>query len=167
VNAGALPSGHWLNDPVVGGGRIIGEGCHFIDLLAYLAGDATIDSVEARCAGRPSGPAEDVSIQLGFGDGSVAQILYTAKGDPALGKERIEAHAGGASIVLDDFRELEVVAGGKRRRTGSAGKGHREELEALLAAVRSGGPSPISLASLVATTRATFRVHEAIASAAR
>jgi polar amino acid transport system substrate-binding protein len=167
VNAGALPPGHWLNDPQVGGGRIIGEGCHFIDFLSYLTGDAGIASVEARCAGRPAGPAEDVSIQLGFDDGSIAQILYTAKGDAALGKERIEAHAGGASAVLDDFRELEVLSGGKRRKDRSGGKGHKEELDALLAAVRAGGPSPIPLASILATTRATFRVHEAIASAAR
>jgi predicted dehydrogenase len=166
VNAGPLPPGHWLNDPEVGGGRIVGEGCHFVDFLSFLTGDAGITSVEARCAGRPRGPAEDVAIQIGFADGSVAQILYTAKGDPALGKERVEAHAGGASAVLDDFRDMTIVSGGKRRKNTAAGKGHREEIEALVAAVRSGGPSPISLASLIATTRATFRVHDAIASAA-
>jgi predicted dehydrogenase len=162
VNAGALPPGHWLNDPEVGGGRIIGEGCHFVDFLTFLAGDATIESVEARCAGRPHGPAQDVAIQLGFSDGSVGQILYTAKGDPALGKERVEAHAGGASVVLDDFRSVEIVSGGKRRKSSAGGKGHAEEIAALVAAVRAGGPSPISRASLLATTRATFRVHEAL-----
>jgi polar amino acid transport system substrate-binding protein len=166
VNAGSLPPGHWLNDPVVGGGRIIGEGCHFIDFLAFLTGDAVIDSVEARCAGRPRGPAEDVVIQLGFADGSVGQILYTAKGDPALGKERIEAHAGGLSVVLDDFRSVEIMSGGKRRKDTAGGKGHAEELTALLATVRSGGPPPISLASLLATTRATLRVHDALVSVA-
>lgn len=167
VNAGSLPPGHWLNDAEVGGGRIIGEGCHFVDFLAFLTGDAAIDSVEARCAGRPQGPAEDVVIQLGFSDGSVGQILYTAKGDPALGKERVEAHAGGASVVLDDFRSLETVTGGKRRKLTTGGKGHAEEIAALVAAVKAGGPSPIPLASLLATTRATFRVRGAIASAAR
>lgn len=164
VNAGALPPGHWLNDPAVGGGRIIGEGCHFVDFLSFLTGDAAIDSVEARCAGRPRGPAEDVVIQLGFSDGSVGQILYTAKGDPALGKERVEAHAGGASVVLDDFRSVEIVSGGKRKKSTTGGKGHAEEIAALIAAVKAGGPSPISPASLFATTRATLRVHEAIAS---
>ena len=163
VNAGPLPPGHWLNDAQVGGGRIVGEGCHFVDLLAFLTGDASIDSVEARCAGRPRGPAEDVVLQIGFSDGSVGQVLYTAKGDPALGKERVEAHAGGASVVLDDFRSVEILSGGKRRKSGGGGKGHSEEIAALLAAVRGGGPSPISLASLVATTRATLRVHDAIA----
>jgi predicted dehydrogenase len=167
VNAGPLPLGHWLNDPVVGGGRIIGEGCHFVDFLAFLTGDAAIDSVEARCAGRPRGPAEDVVIQLGFADGSVGQILYTAKGDPTLGKERVEAHAGGASVVLEDFRSVEIVSGSKRRKSASGGKGHAEEVAALLAAVKSGGPSPISPTSLFATTRATLRVHDAIAAAAQ
>jgi predicted dehydrogenase len=165
VNAGPLPAGHWLNDPAVGGGRIIGEGCHFVDFLAFLTGDAAIDSVEARCAGRPRGPAEDVVIQLGFADGSVGQILYTAKGDPALGKERVEAHAGGASVVLDDFRSVEIVSGSKRRRSTAGGKGHAEEIAALLAAVKAGGPWPIPPASLFATTRATFLVHHAIARA--
>jgi predicted dehydrogenase len=163
VNAGTLPPGHWLNDPVVGGGRIVGEGCHFVDFLAFLTGDAAIDSVEARCAGRPRGLAEDVVIQLGFSDGSVGQILYTAKGDPSLGKERVEAHAGGSSVVLDDFRSVEIVSGGKRRKISAGGKGHAEEIAALLAAVKAGGPSPISPASLFATTRATLFVHEAIA----
>jgi predicted dehydrogenase len=163
VNAGALPPGHWLNDPEIGGGRIVGEGCHFVDFLTYLTGDAAIDSVEARCAGRPRGPAENVVIQLGFTDGSVGQILYTANGDPALGKERVEAHAGGASVVLDDFRSLEIMSGGKRRKIGSGGKGHAEEIAALLTAVRAGGPAPIPRESLFGTTRATLRVHEAIA----
>jgi predicted dehydrogenase len=165
VNAGALPPGHWLNDPAVGGGRIIGEGCHFVDFLSFLTGDAAIESVEARCAGRPRGPAEDVAIQLGFSDGSVGQILYTAKGDPALGKERVEVHAGGASIVLEDFRSVEIVSGGKRRKITTGGKGHAEEIAALIEAVKAGGPSPIPPESLFATTRATLRVHEAIARA--
>jgi predicted dehydrogenase len=165
VNAGALPPGHWLNDPEVGGGRIIGEGCHFVDFLSFLTGDAGIESVEARSAGRPRGPAEDVVIQLGFSDGSVGQLLYTAKGDPALGKERVEAHAGGVSVVLDDFRSCEIVSGGKKRKTSTGGKGHAEELAALVAAVKAGGPSPIPPASLFATTRATLRVHHAIARA--
>jgi predicted dehydrogenase len=162
VNAGPLVPGHWLNDPVVGGGRIIGEGCHFIDFLAFLTGDAVLESVEARCAGRPRGPAEDVVIQLGFADGSIGQILYTAKGATVLRKERIEAHAGGASVVLDDFRSAEILGGGKRKTVTSGGKGHAEEIAALVAAVKAGGPPPISRASLFATTRATLQVHEAI-----
>jgi polar amino acid transport system substrate-binding protein len=163
VNAGALPPGHWLNDPASGGGRIIGEGCHFIDLLSSLTGDAAITSVQAISAGRPRGPAEDVVIQIGFEDGSVGQILYTAKGDPSFGKERLEAHAGGASGLIDDFRSGTLRRGGKSQSLGAAGKGHREEIDALLAAVRGERAVPIALATMAAVTRATFRVHAAIA----
>ncbi|HVQ35069.1 MAG TPA: bi-domain-containing oxidoreductase [Candidatus Bathyarchaeia archaeon] len=166
VNAGALPPGHWLNDPAVGGGRIIGEGCHFVDLLSALTGDAAITSVQALAAGRPRGPAEDVVIQIGFEDGSAGQILYTAKGDPSFGKERLEAHAGGASGVIDEFRTGTLRRGGKPQSLGAAGKGHREELDALLAAVRGEAPPPIALATMVAVTRATFRVHASIAEGA-
>jgi predicted dehydrogenase len=163
VNAGPLPPGHWLNDPEVGGGRIIGEGCHFIDFLSFLTGDSAIDSVEARSIGRARGPAEDVAIQLGFADGSIGQILYTAKGDAAFGKERVEAHAGGTSIVLDDFRSVEIFSSGKKRRIAGGGKGHAEEVAALVAAVKAGRPSPISRASIFATTNAALLVHGAIA----
>jgi predicted dehydrogenase len=147
---------------VVGGGRIIGEGCHFIDFLSFLTGDSAIESVEARSIGRARGPAEDVVIQLGFSDGSIGQILYTAKGDPAFGKERVEAHAGGASIALDDFQSIEIVSASKRRTVKGGGKGHAEEIAALIAAVKAGGPSPIARSSMFATTRATFSVHDAI-----
>jgi len=164
VNAGKLPPGHWLNDPAVGGGRIIGEGCHFVDLLSFMTGDAPIEAVRARTVGRPRGAAEDVAIELSFADGSVGSILYTALGAPGLGKERFEVHAGGVSAVVDDFRAGTVWRGSKKAALGSAGKGHGEEVTALVAAVASGGPSPIALDTLVAVTRATFAVHRELAS---
>jgi predicted dehydrogenase len=156
VNAGALPPGHWLNDPEVGGGRIVGEGCHFIDLLSYLAADEALETVSIRSVGRSRGATEDASIELAFRDGSVGQILYTARGAVGLGKERFEAHAGGLSAVVDDFTTGSLWRGPKRTALGERGKGHAEEIAALLAAVRAGGPSPIALETLVAVTRATF-----------
>ena len=162
VNAGALPPGHWTLDPDFGGGRIVGEGCHFVDLLSFLAGDAPIVSVSASCAGRPEGLAEDAAIQLAFADGSVGQILYTAKGASGLGKERVEAHAGGVSIAIEDYRRGTIWKGSKSASLGEAGKGHSQEMAALIDSVRRGGPSPIPLATLVGVTRATFRAHEAI-----
>lgn len=156
VNAGPLPPGHWLNDPEIGGGRLVGEGCHFVDLCSYLTGDVEIVSVETRQAGRPAGPSEDFVIQLSFADGSVAQILYTAKGDTRLGKERLEVHAGGISAVLDDYVSGAIHRGGKVTKLGRPGKGHGEEVGALLKAVRDGGPSPVPLEVLAAVTRATF-----------
>lgn len=163
VNAGPLPAGHWTLDPEVGGGRIIGEGCHFVDLLSFLAGDAPIVSVKAESAGRASGPSQDVSFLVGFGNGSVGHVLYTAKGDPAFGKERVEVHAGGVSAVLDDYLNCAVSSGGRSRKIGSPGKGHAEEIDALLAAVRGGGPPPIPFEALLGVARATFLVHRALA----
>jgi predicted dehydrogenase len=159
VNAGALPPGHWLNDPQVGGGRMVGEGCHFVDLLSYLAGDAPLTDVRARSVGRPRGATEDAVVELTFADGSVGQILYTARGAVGLGKERLEVHAGGLSAVVEDFNTGAIWRGPKRTALGSRGKGHAEEIAALLAAVRAGGPQPIALDTLLAVTRATFAVN--------
>jgi polar amino acid transport system substrate-binding protein len=163
VNAGALPPGHWANDPVSGGGRLIGEGCHFFDLCSYLTGDAGIVAVEARAAGRARGLPEDFAAQLSFADGSVAQILYTAKGDPRLGKERVEVHAGGVSAIIEDYHTGSIHRGGKTTNLTQAGKGHAEEVQALLAAVGSGGPPPIPMPVLLGVTRATFEAQRQIA----
>jgi predicted dehydrogenase len=163
VNAGALPPGHWTLDPEIGGGRIIGEGCHFLDLASYLAEDARIEAVDARGIGPRRTRLEDAAIQIAFADGSVGQIVYVAGGAGSLGKERVEVHGGGLSAVIDDWREGTLHRGPKRARLGAAGKGHAEEIEALLAAVRAGGPSPIAPDTLLAVTRATFRVHAVLA----
>lgn len=131
VNAPALPSGHWLNDPTEGGGRLLGEGCHFVDLASWIVG-APADHVS--CVVRPRAEetiqtAQRFSIVLEYADGSVATIVYTDGGAPGLPKERIEAHAGGRSAVLRDFRSLELRGGMKRRRIGSRSqdKGHRRQ----------------------------------------
>ncbi len=165
VNAGTLPSGHWLNDPETGGGRIVGEGCHFIDLLSFLTGDARIEAVRARPLGRPRTSAEDAAIEIAFAGGSVGQILYTARGAPGLGKERFEAHAGGVSAVVDDFRSGTIWRGSRMVRLKGAGKGHREEIATLVMAVQAGGPSPVALETLVGVTRATFDAHADMAGA--
>jgi hypothetical protein len=99
-----------------------------------------------------------------FGPNSASSPRRVADG-VSCNEERVEAHSGGASVVLNDFRSVEMVTGGKRRKVTTAGKGHAEEIAALVAAVKAGGPSPISRALLFATTRATLRVHGAIASA--
>jgi len=162
VNAGVLPDEHWLHDPDLGGGRIIGEGCHFVDFLSSLAQDAEIVDVQALSAGSPRGLSQDVAIQLAFADGSVGQIVYTARGNPALPKERVEAHAGGCSAWIDDYRECRILRPGRSERVRRRGKGHAEEIEAVLAAVRAGGPSPIPLRVLLGVMRGTFAVHRAL-----
>ena len=163
VNAGALPDGSWLKDPAVGGGRIIGEGCHMIDLCGYLT-----DSVPVRVFAERAGASEDdVAITLRFADGSLATIVYSASGDPGYPKERIEVLSGGALAILDDFRAL-TFAKGKRTHSSSMlqDKGHNAECLAFVDAVRRGGPPPISYASLAATTRASFAVMTSLATGA-
>src|ERR1039457_5528110 len=137
VNAGAIPAESWIHDPVIGGGRIIGEVCHFIDLAAYLAGAPPIS---VRCQGVAPGTSarndDNVLVTVGFGDGSLCSIAYVASGDASAGKERLEVMGDGASAVLEDFRMLELRRAGKRRviRKLMQDKGHAAEMQAFVAA---------------------------------
>jgi len=166
VNAGCVPASSWLHDPVEGGGRIVGEVCHFVDLLQFLTG---ADPVTVQAMAAPSragaGKEDNLSIQIGFGDGSVASILYASGGDKAFPKERLEAFGGGRAAALDDFRTLELVRDGRRRVERSLlrqDKGHAAELRAFVDVVRVGGPSPIPFASLALTTLTTLRIRDAL-----
>lgn len=160
VNAGPMPADSWVKDPQIGGGRIIGEGCHFVDFCSFLC-DATPARVYAERAGQSD---DDIVITMRMSDGSVATIHYVSTGDPAYPKERVEVMGDGALAILEDFKALEF-ARGKRQRTSTMlqDKGHQAEVQAFVDAVRRGGPPPISYASLAATTRATFAVMESLA----
>ena len=155
VNAGALPEDHWLHDPKVGGGRIVGEACHFLDLGAWLT-----DSMptRVRASSLPSSrrfPQDNVSIQVDMEDGSLLTVTYLANGHQKLGKERIEVSGGGQSAVLDDFRSLSLFGPGKptiEKDRLRQDKGHQAELQQLAETLHRGGPSPTSLASVAATT---------------
>ncbi|MBS2021165.1 MAG: bi-domain-containing oxidoreductase [Deltaproteobacteria bacterium] len=166
VNAGEIPGSSWLHDPEQGGGRILGEVCHFIDLAAAVCG-AQIESVFAVAPGPDGGARGDdqLALTLRLTDGSAAQITYATGGDSALGKERIEVHGGGVSAVLEDFRKLEVHRHGKTKtsRPLAQDKGHRAGLAAFIAGVRSGKPA-FALGDLVSTTRATFAAVESLRS---
>jgi predicted dehydrogenase len=160
VNAGALPGDHWVHDPKQGGGRIIGEVCHFVDYLTFLIG-ALPDQVHAQ--GIPGGQGENVHISARFPDGSVGAVDYLAGGDKAFPKERVEALGGGRVAVLDDFRGLELVSGGKANRSGARqDKGHLAIWQAFAAAIRQGGKAPIAYHELVGVTQTTFAVVESL-----
>jgi predicted dehydrogenase len=165
VNAGYIPLNHWTQDPLLGGGRIVGEGCHFIDFLTFLAGAAPI-SVTARALPDNGKYRQDnVSMTFTFPDGSLGVVDYLADGDKAFPKERVEVFCGGQVAVLDDFRRLELVRGGKRTTVKSAlrqDKGHAGEWQAFAAAIRAGGPPPIPYAQLLGVTRASFAAVEAL-----
>ncbi len=165
VNAGYLPPEHWLHDPRQGGGRIIGEGCHFIDFLTFLVGD-TPSSVTAQ--GLPDGGRyreDNVILNFTFPDGSIGSIAYLANGDKAFPKERVEVFAGGRVGVLDDYRFLELMHNGKRKTERSRlrqDKGHRAEWEVFAEFVMAGGKPPIPYEQIFGVTYATFATVEAL-----
>jgi predicted dehydrogenase/threonine dehydrogenase-like Zn-dependent dehydrogenase len=167
VNAGFIPANHWLNDPEQGGGRIIGEVCHFVDFLTFLVGAAPIE-VQSQSLANPGKYSNDnVVSSLRFADGSQGTISYLANGNKSYSKERIEVFGGGAVAVIEDFRRLELVGQGRKQMFRSLfgqDKGHRGEWEAFVAALRTGGESPIPLAEIVTTMLATFALEESRAS---
>jgi predicted dehydrogenase len=162
VAAGRPPRGTWIVDPAVGGGRIVGEVCHFVDWCAHLVGSAPV-SVHARALARDPEVDDSMIATLGFGDGSAATIQYLACASPALPKERIEASAGGTTLLCEDFRRT-WRAGGRAPRGLRQDKGQAAALTAVLAAVRSGAPSPFALSEIEAISRATFAMLESLRS---
>ena len=166
INAAALPSGHWLNDPSEGGGRLLGEGCHFVDLAAWIVGSPAerVSCVVRPRTGETTQTAQRFSMSLEFADDSVATIVYTDGGSQGLPKEYIEAHAGGRSAVLDDFRSLELRDAAKRRRLGSRrqDKGHRQQFGRLQEALAGSTSSPAldPLDSMAATLAAIASAGE-------
>ena len=167
VNAGTLPQDHWIHDPEVGGGRIVGEVCHFVDFLSFLAGSSPVE-VQGRPLANPGLYSDDnILISIRFENGSEGTIHYLANGDRAFSKERVEVFGGGAVAVLDDFRKLEMTRLGKTSTMSARfrqDKGHRGEWQAFAEALRSAGASPISLESIVSTTLTTFCIQRSRAS---
>ena len=164
VNAGALPAESWLNAPEEGGGRILGELCHFVDLARFLVG-TDIASVQASAAAVKQGTCDDLTVSLNFADGSLATIAYTALGDTAYSKELVEGFAGGTVVTVNDFRSMTVTAGGKETKAGRGmeqDKGHAAELKAFVDAVAAGGPAPADEAELVQSSFATIAVLESL-----
>jgi predicted dehydrogenase/threonine dehydrogenase-like Zn-dependent dehydrogenase len=163
VNAGFLPADHWLNDPAQGGGRIIGEVCHFVDFLCFLTNSSPVE-VETRSLPNPGRYSNDnVVCSLRFADGSQGTITYLANGDKSYSKERLEVFGGGNVAVLEDFRRLELVRCGRKRVFRSLlrqDKGHRAEWAAFIAAIQSGAESPIPFPEIVTTMLATFALEE-------
>ena len=159
VNAGAIPANHWTQDPEVGGGRIVGEGCHFIDLLRFLAG-ASIVSVSSVVAGPQdeSNLKDTVTISLTFTDGSIGTIHYFANGDKKVAKERLEVFCGGRVLQLDNFRSLvgHGWSGFTKQKLWAQDKGHNAEMKALVEAVENGTTSPIPFDQIVEVTKASL-----------
>jgi len=158
VNAGAIPSDHWIQDPEVGGGRIIGEACHFIDLMRFLSdspiNEWTVQSMENDTL------KDKVTINLSFKDGSFGSIHYLANGSKRFPKERIEVFCGGGIIQLDNFRKMKGYSwpGFKRMNLCRQDKGHKVEVTAFIEAVKNGKPSPIPFEELIEISKTTIEI---------
>ena len=163
LNAGTIPLNHWVQDPAQGGGRVIGEGCHFVDFLAFLAGAAPI-SVTAHSLPDNGKYCEDnLSMTFTFPDGSVGVVDYLANGDKSFPKERLEVFCGGRVAVLDDFRTLETIRDGRRETIRKAqDKGWYGEWVTFARAIHTGGEPPIPYEQLVGVTKATFAAVESL-----
>lgn len=166
VNAGRIPREHWTQDARDGGGRIIGEVCHFIDLMQFLTGAAP-KGVYAESVAGDKGDAiseDSVFITLQFDDGSNGVIAYLAEGDSSLPKEHIEIFGAGKTFVIEDFRSARSYADGREKKETlrQQDKGQAEETRVACAVVAEGKPAPITLQELEATTRATFRIVDSL-----
>jgi predicted dehydrogenase len=157
INAGRVPKEHWVQDPAVGGGRLIGEACHFVDYMQALCA-ARPTSVSATRIGRHSSGLTDdqCSISLTFEDGSLGIIVYTAEGNSGLPKERFEAHADGKSLTMDDFMETQMFAGSRKDvfKTAKREKGFSEELVQFTRAIEQRLPAIMPFDQIEAVTRA-------------
>jgi len=162
VNAGIVPADHWANDPKVGGGRIIGEGCHFIDLAMFLAGSA-ITSVSANAMQDAANLNNTVVINMEFANGSVASVNYFSNGNKSVAKEYIEVFCGETVGIIDDFKTLSIS--GKKnsvKKFGGQDKGHANELKSYLKSISEGKPQPISFEDCYLSSLATLKVLQSI-----
>jgi len=164
VNAGAIPPDHWTQNRNVGGGRIIGEGCHFIDLLRFLAG-SPITGVQAIMMGDASGLVirnDKVTFTLSFADGSFGTVHYLANGHKSFPKERLEVFCAGRILQLDNFRKLTGFGwkGFKRMNLWRQDKGQSDCAAAFIEAIATGASSPIPFSELVEVTQAGFDIAD-------
>jgi predicted dehydrogenase/threonine dehydrogenase-like Zn-dependent dehydrogenase len=163
-NAGFIPRDSWIQEPE-NGGRIVGELCHFVDWARAVVGSAiqTLTATALPDAQRYS--RDNVSVTIGFEDGSVANLLYVANGDRTVGKEYFEVFCQGGIARIDDFKTLSLSRNGKTETSkGGRDKGHRRELELTIEAMKRSSSAPIPFLELVEVTEATFAIEEAIRS---
>ena len=164
INAGSIPADHWTQDNEVGGGRIIGEACHFVDLMLFLAGSEIV-SVHARRMGDTDAvdvTADKAAITLGFADGSLGTIHYYANGAASFPKERVEAFAAGKVLQLDNFRKLKGFGwkGFNKMNLWQQDKGQKACAKAFLEAVSQGKPAPISDQEIFEVAKVTIEIAE-------
>jgi predicted dehydrogenase/threonine dehydrogenase-like Zn-dependent dehydrogenase len=163
VNAGAIPKDTWIQDMEVGGGRILGEACHFIDYLTYLNGSLPT-KVSAQVLADPENLNDTVNIMLQFENGSTGVVCYYANGAKSLAKEYVEVYASGTTAILNDFKELRIYGKGKpsKIKLMNQNKGQKEMVEGFINGIITNGNAPIPFCEIVAVTKASFKVLESI-----
>ena len=163
VNAGQIPSGHWLHDEEIGGGRVLGEGCHFIDLLRFLSG-SEIKGFTKSSMNSENG--DTTSIQLSFRDGSIGTIHYFANGSKEFPKERMEVFCSGKVLQLDNFRKLRGFGwpGFRSMNLWKQDKGHHACVHSFIESLREGKPSPISIKEIFEVTRVSIDLQNNLCS---
>jgi predicted dehydrogenase/threonine dehydrogenase-like Zn-dependent dehydrogenase len=161
VNAGVMPADHWVNDPEIGGGRIVGEACHFIDLAMHLAGSPIV-SVSAEALNDPDNLNNTVAINLKMQNGSTASVNYFSNGNKQVSKEYIEIFCAGKVAVINDFKEL-ILYGDKIKKTKyKQDKGHGACVQTFLKAIKEGKPCPVPFEESWLSMLVTFKVNQSI-----
>jgi polar amino acid transport system substrate-binding protein len=166
VNAGRIPKDHWTQNEKEGGGRIVGEVCHFVDLMIFLTDAKPVSVFAESVSARSSGviDSDSVFITLKFSDGSNGTIAYLAEGDKALAKERVEIFGAGKVFVLDDFRSGKTYKDNRESvvTLKAQDKGQADQVRAVCSSILSNAPAPIGLDDLITTTRTTFRILDSL-----
>ena len=166
VNAGFIPPDHWTQDPAIGGGRIVGEACHFVDLLRHLAGSPIVAVNASPLRGKSrSAPTDTASATLAFANGAVGAIHYFSNGSKAFPKERLEVFCGGGIIQIDNFRRMKGFGwpGFNRMNLRRQDKGNRACVNAFVESLMAGTSVPIPFDEIIEVHEATFEIAAAVA----
>jgi len=169
INAGYIPKDSWIHDPEQGGGRIIGEVCHFVDLIQYFS-DSLPESVYAESIRGHNGAMPDrdnVAITVKLRNGSVGSIIYVANGDKSYPKEKVEIFGQGSVAVIDNLKSVNFTKNGRTERKKNRfamDKGHQDEMDALFRSIKEGHDFPVDFQEYVYTTLTTFKIEESIGS---
>ncbi len=163
INAGSIPEDSWVHDPELGGGRIVGEVCHFVDFLTYLNGSLPV-SVYAIVMKEQPQLNDILNISISFANGSIGVISYLSNGDKSFSKERIEVFGNGCAAVLKDFKSLAIYTNGKcsTKKMFNQDKGQKVMVNSFIDAISNGTDSPIPLSDIYSATLTTFKIMESI-----
>lgn len=163
INAGFIPPDSWIQDSEIGGGRIIGEVCHFIDFITYLTG-SNVKSIQSAAMSDPYNNNDTISIILGYQNGSIGNINYFSNGEKGLKKEAVEVFSSGCAARIDDFKELTIYKNGKKKTSGGLvqNKGQKAEVNFFIDNITQNGSSNILLREIINTSVATFGVIESL-----